>query len=360
MRRLEGLFINCLKAQDSIYESGKMVFQCLSGSDSFSLDYIEVEKDQRTVPGRYDFYFFNYHISTMAWLDTKAIKSLLPGITMTIVLEVSPNDPFVCCSPDDFEVYCVLDPTMDVDLQNVFAFPRPLEEYDVTFGIEESDVPVIGSFGFATQGKGFEQLVEAVNKEFDRAVVRLNIPPSTYADKDGIFSRQLAENCRAIARPGIELLVTHDYMTKPELIEWCRQNTINCFLYDRNMPGLAATTDQAISSGKPLLVSNNETFRHIHRYLRPYPEQSLKDAITYSRPYVDKMKEDWSPLNFRKCFEKVLNGLEFSETKTDTDTVELKVVRPDSVSYIQRLRNKVAIRSTIRSLVKSFVNKAPE
>ena len=36
-------------------------------------------------------------------------------------------------------------------------------------------IPIIGSFGFATLGKGFELVVDAVNKEFDEAVVRISM-----------------------------------------------------------------------------------------------------------------------------------------------------------------------------------------
>src|SRR6185295_3578021 len=114
-------------AQDSIFESGKMVFQCLADSDKYSLDYIEITPENLKIPTNYDFYFFNYHYITMSWLDAKSIRTMLPGLKMTMVLEVSPNDPFKFCSPDDFDVYCVLDPTLNLTKEGVFAFPRPLE-----------------------------------------------------------------------------------------------------------------------------------------------------------------------------------------------------------------------------------------
>ena len=79
---------------------------------------------------------------------------------MTVVLEVSPNDPFVYCSPDDFDAYIVLDPTLEIDQKNVFAFPRPLEKFDGPLVYEQKEVPWIGSFGFATPKKGFEKLVK--------------------------------------------------------------------------------------------------------------------------------------------------------------------------------------------------------
>jgi hypothetical protein len=164
----------------------------------------------------------------------------------------------------------------------VYAFPRPLEIPSLVTPYRESSIPVIGSFGFATIGKGFELVVDAVNKEFDEAIVRINIPPSTYGDDHywkihkRNYGEYLSELCNKVAKRGVQVVITNEFLTKDQLIEWCSQNTLNCFLYNRNQPGLSATTDQAISSGRPLAISTNETFRHIQRYIKPYPFQSLR------------------------------------------------------------------------------------
>lgn len=348
-KKLSGLFINCVEANDSIHESGKMAFQCLQGSEKYSLDYIEITYDNATIPAHYDFYFFNYHFGTMAWLITKSIKELLPGIKMTMVLEVAPNDPFVYCSAEDFDVYCVLDPTLNIVNKNAFAFPRPLETFDQIIPYEPKEVPVIGSFGFATPGKGFEHVVDAVNKEFDKAVVRINIPYSTYMDESGNYAKQLAQMLRDRAKDGVNVIVTHDYMTKTELINWCGQNTLNCFLYDRNQPGLAATTDQAITSGRPLITSKNNTFRHIQKYIKPFPYQLLKEAIENTPKIVKEIQMDWSPEKFRERFEDVLDNTQFDNTpKPNADKVELTVVPPKGLTFFDRVRDKVAIRTRLK------------
>lgn len=350
---IKGLFINCVEANDSIHESGNMVFQCLSGSEKYSLDYIEIGPENLTVPTRYDFYFFNYHFGTMAWLETSLIKDRLPGVKFNMVLEVSPNDPFVCCSPDDFDVYCVLDPTLNIVKENVFSFPRPLETPDQNIVYEPSDVPVIGSFGFATPGKGFEHVIDAVNREFDSAIVRINIPYSTYMDESGECAKQLAAACKNKAKDGVSVMVTHDYMTKAELIKWCGQNTLNCFLYDRNQPGLAATTDQAITSGRPLIISKNNTFRHIQKYIKPFPYQTLKDAIKNTQKNVEELQYDWSPRKFRERFEEILDQIPFDNGPALAlpETVELPVKSDDLMT---RIRKKVAIRTRLRKLGKSL------
>lgn len=353
-RKLAGLFINCIRAKDSIFESGAMAFQCLTGSEKYSLDYAEISPENVTISTAYDFYFFNYHLITMSWLDTATIKALLPGVKFTMVLEVAPNDPFVLCSPVDFDAYCVLDPTLNTEQENVFAFPRPLEIFDEDLFYEPKEVPVIGSFGFATPGKGFEHVIDAVNREFEQAVVRINIPYATYTDEGGTYAKQLAQMCRERAKSGIEVVVTHDFMTKSELIKWCAENTLNCFLYDRNQPGLAATTDQAITSGRPLIVSKNNTFRHIQKYIKPFPYQSLKDAIEYTPQKVEEIQKDWSPEKFREQFEAVLDDFQFAEQPLKNPEIVQLTLKPPPPpdGFVQKARTKIAVRTRLRRLGK--------
>jgi len=302
---LKGLFLNSPEAHCSIHESGKMIYNALKLSDKYTLDYIEIDANNRTIPDTYDFLAFNYHPYVMGWLNTATVKNL-PGLKITFVLEALPNNPFPMCPPNDFDIYCVLDPTMNIPDHRVHAFPRPLEPSRVKSFVDP-DIPTIGTFGFATPGKGFELVVSAVNKEFDKAIVRINIPIATHiGTKQAGYAEYLADICYKTAKEGIDVRITHNYMTKQQLIYWCSKNTLNCFLYNRNQPGLSATTDQAISSGRPLAVSTNETFRHILQYIKPYPERSLKESIACSIPEVLAMQENWNPVNFAWKFEQIL------------------------------------------------------
>lgn len=349
---LKGLFVNCVEAQDSIFESGRMAYDCLIGSAKYSLDYIEIDKDRRTLPASYDFYFFNYHFVTMSWLDTKALREILPGAVITMVLEISPNDPFVLCSPDDFNIYCVLDPTLNIDNEKVFAFPRPLEEFGEVPAYKEREIPLIGSFGLGTPGKGYEHLMDAVNLEFDKAHVRINIPFAQYWSEGESYAKQLAEMCETRAKDGIDVTVTHDYMTKAELIQWCSQNTINCFFYDRNVPGLAATTDQAIASGRPLLISKNNTFRHIQKFIKPFPYQTIREAIESTEENVSNIQLSWSPIKFRERFEYVLDECNVQKTQGGGDLAEitLRLIPRTLRDVLQPIRDKAAIMTRLRRL----------
>lgn len=340
---LKGLFINNSKAQDSIYESGIMVYNCLRLSDKYRIDYAEVDENNRGLSLEYDFYFFNYHPATMHWLDTRKLKKI-KKVMITMVLEVAPGDPFVLCPKNHFHAYCVLDPTIHSDNKTVFSFPRPLEKIELAPTSNYETVPTIGSFGFATKGKGFQHVVEAVNKEFDKAVIRINIPFGDFVPESEKYAKFLGQLCKDKAKEGIEVRVTHNYMSKPELIEWCSNNTLNCFLYDRDMPGLSATTDQAIVSEQPLAVCNNNTFRHILEYIKPYPQQSLKQSIANSQPAVRKMKESWSSEMFCKRFETVLEKI-VTQNQTllvsNTGSSELPLGKKDIYDKFSRYLKKI-------------------
>ena len=327
---MKGLFINNIKAQDSIYESGLMVYNALKLSKNYELEYIEIGAEKNTLPTGYHFYFFNYHASTMQWLDTACIKKL-PGLKITMVLEVLPDDPFVLCPDDHFDAYVVLDPTIKHRNKNVFPFPRPLEKIDFVPEYFPNEVPVIGTFGFATKGKGFQHVVEAVNNEFDKAIIKINIPFGSYVPDSENYAKFLAQRCVETAKPGIEVLITHDYMNKDELIKWCASNTLNCFLYDRNIPGLAATTDQAIIANRPLSISDNDTFRHITKYLKPYPTISLRQSIGQSIKGVEQMAKDWTPEQFALHFEKVLDKYATKISLFDNDGYFLLLHKTNSI-----------------------------
>lgn len=330
-----GLFVNTEQANCSIYESGLMVYRALRAGNAWDLDYVEIHQldiaalhSQKLIAigaasgtilaaENYDFWVFNYHHSTMrdmARLDSAQLGKL-PGKKYCIVLEVARNDAFVHAPRGHFDGYLVLEPSIDEQDPSAHPFPRPLEFFDLGKNPgtgDDPELPIIGSFGFATPGKGFEIVVDAVNREFDRAIIRLNIPPGTYADSYFFklhgrnYAEYLGDLCRNVAKPGIHVRVSHHFMTKDELVVWCAQNSLNCFMYTRNQPGLSATTDQAIASGRPLSVSTNDTFRHLHRYIPPYPYRSLQESLALSRPEVLQMRRAWAPEQNTERFTQIL------------------------------------------------------
>ena len=348
-RKLRGLFLNTPKDICSIYESGKMCYDCLVQSDNYSLDYVEVSTNNSEILAGFDFYLFNYHWVKMGWLDTTRVKSL-PGFKATIVLEMSQNYPFDCVSKDDFDAYIVLDPTCKYFLTNVYAFPRPLETNVSLAPHVQKEVPVIGTFGLSFADKGFDEVVKATNKEFDQAIVRINVPKSENVTPDAFveFNNKVSS---MNLKKGIKIELTDHYFDKTQLIEWCAQNTLNVFLYNRRVGnGLSATTDQAIASGRPLAVSTNPTFRHIHSYITPYPYLSLKEAMYTTEGVVRKIQQDWSSQQFVLKFESVLaERVNIAKTIQEVSRIQLPVIFTASPSA------KFGYKSRIKKILRDFI-----
>jgi hypothetical protein len=147
------------------------------------------------------------------------------------------------------------------------------------------------------------------------ADIHFNIPNATHVPVEIQNSeiQKIIYNCKTILyKPGIQIRITRDNLSKQELIQLCSEKTLNCFFYNREhlySSGLAAVTDQAISSGRPLLVTSDRTFRHIHPYLEVYPTIGIKEAIQRNREGVLKMKEEWSPSQFVSKFERLIDSV---------------------------------------------------
>ena len=299
-----GIFYNSKKALCSIYESGLMVYNSLKQSTLYTLDYTE---DQDFL-FNYDFAIVNEHCTVNNWVTYNMIAQFDKHV-FCVVTEVSFEYPFISKSPSYYTAYIVLDISIE-DNTNIYSFGRPLEDY-ITPEYKEKNIPIIGSFGFATEGKKWEKIVEEVQNEFDEALIRINIPYATHVPDNQTRIHKVTMKCfNVLTKPNVKLEITNNNFSKEELIDWCSQNTINCFFYERDSiydAGLWATTDQAIISERPLLVTGDKTFRHIHKYIDYYPNIKIKEAISKTTEGVKQMKNDWSSKNFCKKFESILS-----------------------------------------------------
>jgi hypothetical protein len=312
---MRGIYFNSIKALCSIWESGKMVYDILSQSNKYNIDY----KEGYCLPDNimdYDFIVVNYHYVVNKWI-TKDILNALGKPSYCIITEIGlDKDNLFCCTPKIFNHYLFLDPTIE-ESNTIHAFPRPLDYgIDLNDCVNEPNIPTIGSFGFATIGKAWHEIIRAVCNEFDKAIIKFNIPKATYVT-DIMFTKEIInikKLCKPMleANPNIKLLITHDVMNKTELVNWCAGNTINCFFYDRYTvgfrAGLCAVTDQAILSDRPLLTSADPTFRHITKYINPYPIQTIREAISTTGDIVKQIRDDWSHYKFLSKFEAILLG----------------------------------------------------
>lgn len=305
---MKGIFYNSRKSLCSIWESGKMCYDALKKSNKYILDYSE----EQSFDFSYDFVIVNEHFTVNNWVNEEMVCKFKKPI-FCIVTEVSfSSDPLINI-PKYYTHYIVLDPTIK-ETATIHGFGRPLEEFDLSNTDNNTvinyDVPRIFSFGFPTCGKEWHKIIEMVQNDYDYADIHFNIPRATYVPNYEILMNEIIINCKnTLKKEGITLKITQDNLSKKELIKICSTKTINCFFYNREHicpSGLAAVTDQAVSSGRPLLVTNDSTFRHLHKYIDYYPLITVKEAIEKTRDGVLKMKDDWSSSNFLEKFEKIL------------------------------------------------------
>ena len=304
---IRGILVNHPKANCSIYESGKMIYDIISRySEEVKIDYLETIAES-FVPTDYDFYIINWHPFTLK-ISPKMIKAI-KARTIAIVMEVDENELLPLTPKDTFDAHMIIDPTKK-ESPTIYPFPRPLEKENNLLPLYDENKFTVGSFGLLTPGKRFEELVDNANK-IGNCIARINLPPVTFMGDVGIQQRLVdyATMLRGRATGDTEVIVTHDYMTKSELIRWCSQNNINVFPYYRHQPGLSAVTDQAIVSERAIGITDCNTFRHMHPYIPHYPEQGYEQLAESTLEGVLKMKKDWSEESFNIAFGKMLLDL---------------------------------------------------
>lgn len=305
---MKGIFYNSKKSTCSIHETGVMCFHVLKKSSLYELEYSEEEVMRYDV----DFVVFNYHHNVCRWINPSLLQQF-KGLTFTIVTEVSlytldlaPHTSMI------FDHYLILDPTIK-ETSTMHAFPRPLLDCSTPVYPNNNRV-VIGSFGLPTFGKKWGDIVQKTIDEYglsEDVLIRFNVPRGTHVPgfiHDSVMNEIQEAGKKVDGFPNIKFeLTTHNFQTQQEMVDWCAQNTINVFLYDRHhVSGLSAVTDQAILAERPLLVSSHATFRHIHKYLPNSSQIGIKEAIKTTREGVLRMKKDWSAAIFVQKFEDLL------------------------------------------------------
>lgn len=278
-----------------------MIFNAIK-SDKFDIDYLELPKDKINSYdySGYGFYVFNWHHNTLP--VSKATLQNIKGLKIGIVLEVGPVEMKPFMVEDLFDAYMIIDPTKDRS-GKFFPFPRPLERVDNLLPLL-SDIPVFGTFGFMVPGKNFGEILKQANNLKRDCIVRMNITASAFTG--GAFSLPAVVNyCNTLYKfkaDNVDLRITNDYMSKQDLIRWCSQNSLNIFPYYRDLPGLSATTDQAISAGRGIAITNCNTFRHMAKYINYFPKESYMELSVSTLPGVQQMKSDWSADKFTNAF----------------------------------------------------------
>lgn len=261
------LFITGKAERCGVADYGKRLFAILN--KHMDIDFCEAEKESDISYEGYGIALYNYHYATLPF-----ISSSNRNVKHIVLFH---------------EAHMNFSPDVTV---NVSDLPRPLFE-GLPHYEDNSDVPVIGSFGFAVGNKNFTGLCQMVRDQFKEAYITLNIPFAEFGDKDGALAKMEVEKCREILSGShIKLQTVHTFLSHSELLQWLSGNDINIFLYHETAGrGLASCTDYALSVKRPIGVSSSEMFRHLPKEIC-LDNISIPELISNGIEPLKKVYED--------------------------------------------------------------------
>lgn len=307
------LFISHKEKQCGVYQFGYSIARALSNSKKYNFVYSECnsgdELNHLIKQHNPISVIYNYHPSTLSWFNNRLLfKYNMPqiGIIHEITQEISDN-----INNSLFDYYIAPDPTLILKNPIVYKTGRLL--FDNKYEPQNNNIPVIGSFGFATPNKRFDLIVKKVSEEFEQAIIRLNIPFADFGDKDGVNAKKIVEDCQSIIKSnsGIKLEFSHNFLKEDELLKFLSSNTINVFFYyDEGGRGISSVIDLALSVKVPIAISSDSTmFRHISN-TNPsiiYSEDNkFKNIINNGFEPLESFYYEWTKNNLIWDYERIV------------------------------------------------------
>lgn len=300
------------KQRCGIYQFGLQIATTLRASTRYSFSYAEcsTEDDYRLALARSNpaVIIYNYSPTTMPWLR-RGIMRRARAIQVGVIHEVTQT---VADEADDrlFEFHVAPDPTLVLRNPIIFKTGRLVPTFRNDRPLPS--IPTIGSFGFGTQGKGFETVITRVQDEFDEAVIRLHIPFSDFADGDGRQANAIAERCRGlVVKPNIRIDFSHEFLTNDQLLDFLAQNSLNAFLYNESQTGrgISSVIDYALAVRRPIAISRSMMFRHLHdaRPAVTFEDARLRDIMDRGFAPLARHADAWTPAALVEDYERVVD-----------------------------------------------------
>jgi hypothetical protein len=294
------LFLNHRTSQCGVYDYGLRLYRVWKDSTKYHFIYREVSSYEEyreccsSVSTRVILY--NFQDATMPWLHHETISK--QHFNIGLIHECNPTFFNVCLNAQSDIVrplFTSIPDRISTTNESIIAF--------LQYGLN-SGKPIIGSFGFGFNTKGFDKIISHANREFDEAIIKLITPYATYGDPNSYVSNL----CHGIVlKPGIEVKIIHDYLDSEDVLYFLNHNTINLFLYDyQHGRGISSAIDYALSVHRPLGISDSYMFRHIYDDSICVNKRSISYCMEHSMDYLQKYKEAFSP---QKSIEAIENRL---------------------------------------------------
>lgn len=288
-----------------VYQYGRRVYDILAKTQEIEYSYKEIDsyteyiRDIDTILA--DAIIYNYHDSTMGWLNGHTIQKRVKNIGIS-----HESQEYM------FDININIDPTLEEKAGERYTIPRPIYENieeivatpiaestrkEFIEKYQDAGLPILGSFGFGFDDKMFWRLIEMINNQYDEAIIKFVIPMAHFSG-DLKNLDHLDQGCYSVPRkPGIQLMITHEFFTNTELLQFLHSNTMNIFLYKPCANrSISSTIDYALSARKPIGISDSHMFRHIYSdaicvYKRGIPDIS-QDSLETCRPFLEKYSNE--------------------------------------------------------------------
>jgi len=309
------LFLNHKIKNCGVYQYGLRIHDILKKSNNVKYNYIEIENireynDALSQPNIIAI-IYNYHGSTMPWLNETSIQRKVKNIGI-------PHES----AEHFFDIICNIDPTAPESL-NHYSLSRPIFEnigellnnyvpstQTIKEFIEykEDNIPIFGSFGFGFGNKGFDKIVRMVNEQYDYAIIKFVIPDAFFDPNRENTANWMETLCIQVnSKPNIKLMISHEFFTTEDILKFLQLNTMNIFLYDDMFGrGVSSTIDYALSVKRPLGISNSYMFRNIYSDKICLYKVSIEQCIKTSFEYCSKFLQEYSHENLIKKIDEIV------------------------------------------------------
>jgi len=246
------LFINPEKQRCGVHQYGKRLYSILAESKKMEMINCAMNESPPV-----DVVIYNWHPIIDPGMS--AIGFLPPGcekVKRVIVYHDGEiNDSLV-------DAVLFSDPSSPSNRNKWHHIGRPLPDFLPRPHSKIGDQIIIGIHGFC--GAWATRVVEKVSAEYERATVRMLLPPSDHCDPSAATARAVFDQCSAIRGDGITLEVTHDFLTELGLLEWLSHNDVNCFIRDpAPSSGISSALDAALAVRRPIAINRHPMFRHM-------------------------------------------------------------------------------------------------
>lgn len=302
------LFVNQENSQCGVYQFGKNTAFILSKFHHIhTFEYFEADGPEpllhKLAQSAYDLVILNHHPSVMTWANEAFFANNGNTKYSLIMHDTRVNYP---------QIASVIhpDPTFEDSFPDL-KVGRPVLWYPALS--KQVILNSIGSFGFGFDHKGFDDLVNRVNNEFDEATIRIHIPLNSKVDQTGYYAYRMAKKLRGIPlKTGVKLEISHDYKNETELVYWLSEHAINVFLYKNTenlSEGCSSTIDWALMARRPLAVSGDRMFRHITSQAPELQldKSSLRAIIAKGLEPLNQFYGQWDQVNLYNDYCKVVN-----------------------------------------------------